>query len=40
VRWLPQLGDEIAQIDAQGLGDLEDLDEVEAPLPSFVLGDE
>jgi len=40
VRWAPQLRHEIAHIDPQRLGDLEDLDEVEPPLPAFVLGDE
>jgi len=36
----PQLCDEIAHIDQQNPGDLEDLDEVEPSLPAFVLGDE
>jgi hypothetical protein len=36
--WPPHLCDEIADIDPQNLGDLEDLDEVEPPLPAFVLG--
>ncbi len=40
VRWAPQLRDEIAHVYPQGLGDLEDLDELEPPLPTFVLGDE
>ena len=40
VLWAPQLRHEIAHIDPQNLGDLEDLDEVEPPLPAFVLGDE
>jgi hypothetical protein len=38
--WAPQLPHEIAHIDPQNLGDLEDLDEVEPSLPTFVLGDE
>ena len=39
-RGAPQLRDEIAHIDPQRVGDLEDLDEVEPSLSPFVLGNE
>ena len=38
--WAPQLRDEIAHVDLQRLGDLEDLNEVEPSFATFVLGNE